>query len=160
MNKQLYEFWGNYLITLARGHQQFENFSALLNKGPVDMKALFSFMRRVYGLEEAGGARSGESALSNWNKSLAECQRSLNQFAASWGWVPQAEHQRVLRDCQALQKQVDDQKILIDQLRDLLTEEGHGHTMLVDHLQRSFEEQNRQFQSLMKSIGGSLGEER
>jgi hypothetical protein len=37
-----------------------------------------------------------------------------------------------------------------------LYQEGYGHSMLIEHWKRSFEEQNAQFQSLMKSIGSSF----
>jgi hypothetical protein len=40
-----------------------------------------------------------------------------------------------------------------------LNQEGHGHTMLVDHLQRSLKEQNDQFQDLMQTIRKSLSKD-
>jgi hypothetical protein len=89
---------------------------------------------------------------------MADFQRSLNQLAAMWGWVSQAEHQHVVRDCEALRKKVEEQEAVIGQLRDLLNQEGRGHTLLVDHLQRSLKEQNEQFQSLMKAIRDSFDE--
>ena len=158
MNKQFYEFWGNYFLHLARGQQQIENLSALMKQGVSGMNDLAALFRRSYGLTASSTADNG-SETPPWQNAMADFQHSLNQFAAVWGWVPQAEHQRVVRDCETLQKKVKDQDAVIAHLRDLLNQEGHGHTMLVDHLKRSLEEQNQQFQSLMESIRSSYGKD-
>ena len=158
MNREFYEFWGNYFLNLSRGQQQIENLAALMKQGLTGMNDLAALFRRCYGLEENTAAGGGSASLS-WQNAMADFQRSLNQFAVLWGWVPEAEHRRVIRECETLKKKIEDQDAVIDQLRDTLTQEGRGHTMLIDHWKRSFEEQNAQFQSLMESIGNSFGKD-
>lgn len=157
MNKQFYEFWGNFFLNIARGHQQIEDISTLMKQGISGMNDLAALFSRCYGIEAK--APDDESASLSWQTAVADYQRSLNQLATMWGWVPQAEHQRVVRDRDALRKKIEEQDAIIGELRDLLTQEGHGHTMLVDHLQRSLKEQNDQFQNLMETIRKSLGKD-
>jgi hypothetical protein len=159
MNKDFYEFWGNFLLNLARGHQQMENLSALMKQGVAEMNDLAKGFSDTYGRYAPAGAGDDSAAVA-WQKAMADFQRSLSPFAALWGWVPQAEHERVVRDRDELQKKVKDQEDVIKQLRDLLNQEGRGHLMLVDHWKRSLKEQNDQFQALMKSIRNSIDEDR
>lgn len=156
MNKAFYEFWGNYLLTLAHGHQQTENLSALMKQGLSGMNDLAALFRRCYGIE-ADTADGTDSASSHWQDAMEDFKRAMNQFAGLWGWVPQADHQRVVRDRDDLQKQVQKQEVIISELRALLNEEGRGHAVLVDHWKRSIKEQNDQFQALMESIRSSFG---
>ena len=160
MSKHFYEFWGNYYLNLARGQQQMDNLTTLMKqwgRGVSDLSMLF---QRFYGLAAPTGAESKSVSQPSWQNAMADFQRSLNAFAALWGWVPQAEHQRVVRERDTLTQKVQDQEAVIRQLRDLLVQEGQGHTMLIDHWKRSFEEQNAQFQSLMESIGSSFTKDR
>jgi len=158
MNKQFYEFWGNYFLQLARGQQQIENLSALMKQGISGMNDLAALFRRSYGLT-APSTADNESETRPWQNAMADFQRSANQLAALWGWVPQAEHQRVVQDLETLKKKVKEQEAVIGHLRDLLNQEGRGHTMLVDHLKRSLDEQSQQFQSLMESIRKSYSKD-
>ena len=123
------------------------------SRGISDFTMLF---QRYYGIAAPGGAGNESASQQSWQNAMADFQRSLKPFATLWGWVPQTEYQRVVRERDTLKQKVQDQDAVIGQLRDLLVQEGQGHTMLIDHWKRSFEEQNAQFQSLMESIGSSF----
>jgi len=155
MNKAFYEFWGNYFLTLARGHQQTENLSALMNQGLEGMNDLAALFRRCYDIK-ADTATGKDPASSHWQSAMEDFKRSLTQFADLWGWVPQADYQQVVRERDDLQKKVQKQEAVIVELRALLNEEGKGHAVLVDHWKRSIKEQNDQFQVLMESIRSSF----
>ena len=159
MSRHFYEFWGNYYLNLARGQQQMDNLATLMKQGLTGMNDIAALFRRCYGFETDTAAKS-ESVPQSWQRTVADCQRVLNQLAALWGWVPQTEYERVVRERNMLKKKNEDQDAVIRQLRDLLNEEGRGHTMLIEHWKRSFEEQNAQFQSLMESIGNSFDKNR
>ncbi|MBC2744313.1 MAG: hypothetical protein HGJ93_15025 [Desulfosarcina sp.] len=79
-------------------------------------------------------------------------QNAFAKFAVQWGWVTQTEHQQALEKCAALEKKVQQQQATITQLRDLMAQEGLGHTELFRHLEDSLKEQSNQFQALMESI--------
>lgn len=159
MSRLLYQFWGNYFLNLARGQQQIDNLAAMMKQSLMGMNDLTARLCRWHGLEGDRTADSPSVRLSRQIK-MVDFQQSLNRFAVLWGWVPQAEYQRVIRECNTLKDKVEDQAAVICQLRDMLAKNGRGHTMLIEHWKRSFEEQNTQFKSLMKSIGRSFVKDR
>ena len=155
MNRQFYEFWGQAFLNLARGQQQIEEVTALMNKGWAGFGELGDLFRRSYGLPPSE-KRSDDSETTQWQDAVRQFQQSFSQFAAQWGWVTQTEHQQIIEKCAALEKKVQDQETTIRQLRDLLTQEGRGHSALFQHLQQSLKEQNEQFHALMESMRDHL----
>ncbi len=151
MNRQFYEFWGNFFSNAARGQQQLDDMTALMKQGFAGLEELSSLFRRSYGLKTPYPGGAGESA--TWEQAIDNFQQSLAQFAAQWGWVSQADHQQVVDRCAALDKKVQDQQATISQLRGLLTREGLGYTELMAHLKKSFQDQSEQFKAIMQSLG-------
>lgn len=150
MNRQFYEFWGNYFTNAAHGQKQLEDVSAWMKHGFASNDEITALFRRCYGLHspEANGAMNVQS----WEKAMADFQQTLTQFAEQWGWVTQTEHQKILDKCTALEKKVEQQQVTITQLRGLLNVEGRGHAELFELFKCTFDEQSNQFNALMKSI--------
>jgi uncharacterized protein YdiU (UPF0061 family) len=123
-----------------RMQQGFNNFN--------DMAKLF---QRSYGLKEIDP--SVDSSAQTWEKAIEEFQETWVKLAGQWGWVSAEEHKKVLEKCAELEKEVDEKKIMIDQLRELLAQEGMGHAELFKHLQDSINEQSAQFHELMRTFG-------
>ena len=151
MNRQFYEFWGNYFTNVAHGQKQLEDMSAWMKQGFTgctdDITALF---RRCYGLN---APESGVGLdIKTWQKAIADFQKTFTQFAEQWGWVTQTEHQQMLDKCAALEKKIEQQQVTIGQLRDLLNQEGRGYAELFGIFKGTFEEQGNQFKALMESI--------
>ena len=150
MNRQFYEFWGNFFTNVAQGQKQLDDMSAWIKQGftgPDDLTALF---RRCYGLKAS--EPDGSLDIQSWQKAITDFQQTFAQFGEQWGWVTQTEHQKVLDNCAALEKKVQQQEATITQLRDLLNQEGLGHTELFQHFKGALEDQSSQFQELMESI--------
>ena len=154
MDRQFYEFWGNFLINVAQGQKQVEEMSAWMKQGYAGADDLSTMFRRCYGLNapDTGNAQDPQA----WQEAVAEFQNGFAQFAAQWGWVPQEEHQQVLEKCAALEEQVQSQQATLKKLRDLLSQKGLGHTELLQHMQGSLKDQSDQFQALMESIGSAF----
>ncbi len=150
MNRQFYEFWGNFFTNVAQGQKQLDDMSAWMKQGFSGTDDLTTLFQRCYGLKapEPGGALDIQS----WQKAIADFQQTFAQFAEQWGWVTQTEHQQVLDKCAALEKKVQQQKVTITQLRGLLEQKGLGHTELFQHFKGALEDQSSQFQALMESI--------
>ena len=123
MNSQFYEFWGNFLTHVAQGQKQIEDMSVWMKQGFAGADDLAALFRRCYGLDAPDSVQDKQA----WQEAVAEFQNTFAQFAAQWGWVPQAEHQQVLEKCAALEKQVQAQQNTIQQLRGLLAQKGLGH---------------------------------
>ena len=150
MNRQFYEFWGNYFTNVAHGQKQLEDLSAWMKNGFTGNDEITALFRRCYGLNrpEASGVMDAQT----WQKAMADFQQTLTQFAEQWGWVTQTEHQKILDKCAAFEKKVEQQQVTITQLRGLLNEEGRGHAELFELFKCTFDDQSNQFNALMKSI--------
>lgn len=153
MNRQFYEFCGNFFTNVAQGQKQLEDMTAWMKQGFAGGSDLSELFRRCYGLEQpkADGVQNSQI----WQKSIADFQQAFTQLAAQWGWVTQTEHQQVLDKCAALEEKSKQQQTTINGLRDLLTQEGLGHTELFQHLNNSLKEQSDQFHALMESINSA-----
>lgn len=150
MNRQFYEFWGNYFTNVAHGQKQLEDMSAWMKHGFTGTDDITALFRRCYGLNapESGGALEVQT----WQKAIADFQQTFTQFAKQCGWVTQDEHQKIVDKCAALEKEVEQQQATISQLRTLLNQEGRGHAELFELFKGSFEEQSNQFNALMGNI--------
>jgi hypothetical protein len=151
MNRQFYEFWGNYFTNVAHGQKQLEDMSTWMKQGFSGTDDLAALFRRCYGLNApgSGGALDAQS----WQKAITDFQQTFTQLAEQWGWVTQAEHRKMVDKCAALEKKVEQQQATITQLRNLLNQEGRGHAELFELFKGTFEEQNNQFHALMESLG-------
>ncbi len=150
MDRHFYEFLGRYFTSVAEGQKQFEEIAGWMNSGFQGTDEITSLFRRCYGLEER--KTKDPLDLKKWQKAVADFQENFAETAKSWGWVPQVEHRKVLERCAELEQENLQQKATINQLRDLLNQEGLGYTELLQHFQGVFEAQTDQFQKLMKSI--------
>ena len=151
MNRQFYEFWGNFFSNAARGQQQLDEMTAWMKQGFQGLEEFSELFRRSYGLKTPYPGNAGESA--TWQQAIDSFQKSVTQFAAQWGWVSQTDHQQVLERCAALETTVRDQQATIAQLRGLLAREGLGYTELMAHFEKSFKDQSEQFKAIMRSLG-------
>ena len=154
MNRQFLEFWGSYFTQAAEGQKQLEDISAWMNKGFSGTDDLTKLFRRCYGLDDPGA--SSELVSQKWQKAIADFQQTFSETADAWGWVTKAEHQQALDKCAALEEKTQQQQITISQLRELLNQEGLGHTELFQHFKNVYEDQSKQFQDLMKSMNEAV----
>ena len=150
MNREFYEFWGKYFTAAAQGQKQLDDMTSWMEKGFGQTDEMSKLFRRCYGLAETGAGNSDN--LQQWQKAMADFGKNFSQTATAWGWVTQAEHEKVKKRCTELEKEVEQQKETISRLRDLLNQEGSGHKELAQHLKGVFEKQNEQFHKLIKTM--------
>ena len=156
MNRQFFEFWGNFFTQVAQGQKQIEEINAWVQQGLAGTKELNELFQRCYGLKlpETDNPQSSQI----WQKAIQDFNQSFNELAEQWGWVSRSEHQEVLDRCKDLEKQVHQQQETIKDLRTILYEEGQGHSELFKHLNKSIQEQSDQFHALMESINEAYKE--
>jgi uncharacterized coiled-coil protein SlyX len=152
MDRQFYEFWGNFLINVAKGQKQMEEMTAWMRQGYDDKGDLASLFRCCYGVPPTNDTQ-------HWQKAISDFNKAFIQFAAQFGWVAQSEHRKVLEKCDVLEKKVQEQEATIRRLRDLLAQKGLGHTELFDHFRDILKEQTAQFNAFMETIGSAVKEE-
>jgi hypothetical protein len=153
MNWQFYDFWGNFLLQVAKGQKQVDDMANWMRQGFDALNDMGALFRNSYGLPDASSDAGITS--SDWQQAVYSFQKSLDHFAGQWGWVSQAEYQKSRKECENLRTKVESQKETIEQLRDLLAQKGMGHAELFKHVQDSLNEQSHQFHELMRSIGGT-----
>lgn len=150
MDRQFYEFWGNFFTNAAQGQKNLDDMSTWMKQGFTGADDLATLFRRCYGLKSSEPGDTQD--VQNWQRAIADFQQTFMQFGEQWGWVAPAEHQKALEKCAELEKKVQQQEDIISQLRGLLAQEGLGHTELFQHFKGALEEQNSQFQALMESV--------
>ena len=150
MDTAFLEFWGKFLINVAQGQKQLDEMSTWMRRGYAGADDLANLFRSCYGLNASDSGSTQDPQA--WQDAVAEFQNTFTQFAAQWGWVPQAEHQQALDKCAALEQRVQTQQETIRQLRELLALKGLGYNELLQHMQGSLKDQGDQFQRLMENI--------
>ncbi|MGB5984518.1 MAG: hypothetical protein WBG37_04370 [Desulfobacterales bacterium] len=154
MNRHFYEFWGHVFTHIAQGQKQLEDMNAWMRQGFSGAQELNELFRHCYGLKPGKTDSTQDSKV--WQDAVNDFQQALSQLAAQWGWVSQSEHQKALDHIKALETQVREQQANIRELRDLLDQEGLGHSELFQHLKGALKEQSDQFHALMESIHGTI----
>lgn len=153
MDRQFYEFWGNFLINVAKGQKQMEDMTAWMRQGYAEKNDLASLLRSCYNVSPTPDKTAQDSQ--GWQKAILDFDNAFNQFAKQFGWVAQSEHQKLIEKCDILEKKVQEQEATINRLRNLLAQKGLGHTELFEHLKDSIKEQTEQFNAFMETIGGT-----
>jgi hypothetical protein len=150
MNDAFYRFWGQLLSDTTQYQKQMEALTHWMKQGFTGDDDLSKLFQRCYGLGTGPEKSAADSRA--WEEAIASFRETFDQFVKQWGWVTQAEHQRVLDKCAQLEKTVDTQKETIRQLREVLAQKGLGYTELFEHAKRSFKQQSDQFQALMENF--------
>ncbi|MFV0437075.1 MAG: hypothetical protein ACK5PS_06760 [Desulfopila sp.] len=150
MNRQFFEFWGDFFTNVARGQKQFEEMTAWMQHGFTGTRELNELFQRCYGLAPSGTDARQPSPV--WQTAIDDFQKNFAEMASQWGWVSETEHQKALNRCRDLEQQVQQQQKTIGELRTLLLDKGLGHSELLQHLKNSMQEQSDQFHSLMQSL--------
>lgn len=157
MNWQFYEFWGKFLLQFAHGQKQSEDIQKWMQQGLKNLEEFADLFQRLYGQKDP---LTGENTDSPQRQQVAiDFHQMFAELAGPWGWVTRTEHQKALDRCAELEKTVIEQQAKINQLRDLLTKEGLGHSELFTHFQDSLQEQTRQFNILMNKMSGTADDE-
>jgi uncharacterized protein YdiU (UPF0061 family) len=126
-----------------------------MEKGFTGYKEMTEMFQRAYGIAPENVSASKPSHDDNLKEAMAGFQDSFADFAKLWGWIPEKQYRELEKAHADLKKKVDEQEKIIDALRAALDEKGMGHMEFFKRLQHMAQEQNTEFQNLMKSLRGS-----
>jgi hypothetical protein len=157
VNSQFLEFFGNFLLSAAKGQKQLEQMAAWMKQGFTGVEELTAMFKRFYGLEQPKKVSPDQANL--WEKAIKDYQRSFSQYAELWGWVSQEDHQALLQRCSELEKTIAKQQQTIAQLHLLLEAKGLGPAELLQRFQTLVKDQGDQFQSLIQNLGKAFRKE-
>ena len=175
LDRKFLEFWGNLFLNVAKGQEQIEHLSSLMNMDSINnmdfmnFKEMAKMFRQSYGLPldesdrqqglDKKSHKSDEIETVKLRESLEAFQSSFSKYITIWGWVPKAEHEELKKsydtlkhDYETLKEKADTQEELISQLRDTLNTKGMGHVELFHNIQNLTRKQTGEFQNLIQNL--------
>jgi hypothetical protein len=151
MDRQFLEFWGNYLLSVAKGQKQLEDVTRWIHGGFSGVDELTALFKKHYGLEEQ--SRDAPESSAAWKKAGADFKKSFGDYFSITGWVSKDEYRILEEENQVLKQKIEAQEETISRLRDdLLKTPGIDPGQALDVLQELINNQNAEFQKLMKKF--------
>ncbi len=155
MDPQFLEFWGNYLLMVAKGQRQMEDATKWINQGFKGFEDLGAMFGKLYGLDQKVKDPSQDPA--SWNKATTDFRKSLADWMGLMDWVPGEEHRTLRKKYDGLKEKVAAREKTIRHLRNLLNKEGNPHAEAVLDFAELVKKQGRGFQDLMMGMGKAFG---
>jgi hypothetical protein len=147
MDKHFLEFWGNFLIHVAKGQKQLEDMTRWVHQGFSGFEDLTETFRKFYGLDRL--TEGSPDYLKTLEKAQKAFQNSLKDDLSLLGVVPKEEHLALVKKYEELKEEVAAQEETIKHLRILLTEKGIDQGEVIIGFQELVKKQSDQFQKLM-----------
>lgn len=159
MDKYFLEWWGNFLLSVARGQRQMADMDRWLSRGFEGFPDLTEMMKRAYGL--ADEPRQTPDTMAQWREANEQFLNSYAELLSSMGVVPKADHLRLVKRYEALKEKADEQEETIRHLRMLVNEKGPDtseQAAAAEGFQEILQRQTEQFRDLMGSLSRFYGD--
>jgi hypothetical protein len=147
LDSHFLEFWGNCLLSAAKGQRQLEDVSRWMSQGMSGWGELSAMFRRCYGLEGAGPAGDPQ-----WETAWKSFGESFRAYLHVLGAVPRSEHAAVMRQRDEARRLLEEQEGLIRRLRSELSECRLSQGDVVRGFQQLIQLQGEQFSRLAQTL--------
>jgi hypothetical protein len=155
MDKQFLEFWGNYLLAVARGQQQMEDLKRWMEQGFGGVQKLNDMFKAAYNLPaEENKAAPDDPEI--WAKTADAFNASLKEYMNQMGWVPRQDHDNLVKENEALTQKLTLLEKSLQRLEDLIDEKHPGQARTVRALEDLVEKQTTDFNRLMQSLAKAM----
>ena len=104
MDRQFFEFWGNYFLMVAKGQRQMEDAAKWMRQGFSGFEDLTAMFGKLYGLDQKVKDPSPDPA--SWNKATADFRKSLAGWMGLMGSAPGEEFQTLRKKYDVLKEKV------------------------------------------------------
>jgi hypothetical protein len=151
MDRHFLEFWGNYLLLLAKGQKQLEDLAQWSQQGFGNFADLTDLFRKAYGLDEQ--TQDSPDYLKLWQQAQEDFRQSLRDYLGLMGMVPREEYLELAGKYEGLKEKVADQEETIKQLRLLLADKGLDFNTVTSEFQELMQKQGDQFQKMLQGLG-------
>lgn len=150
VDRNFLEFWGNYLLAVARGQKQMEEFSRWMGQGFQGAEELTEMFQKIYGLDpnRAGYAEA-------WEKAARDFRLAFRETFLKLGWVPREDYDSLAEENRRLQEKLDRQEARIQRMRRLLSDPGADQNKILQVFQELLQKQGEEFGKLMRKLGES-----
>ena len=156
MDKHFLEFWGNYLIAVARGQSQLEDFARWMGRGFEEVDKLTEQFKKIYGLEKLDP--KDPSYAQTWKTASEAFRHSFKEFFEQAGWVPKSDYTTLEKENRALKDKVSELESAVSRLKDLLNGSGADQGSALKVFQDLVNKQGEEFQKLMKKLSDDTKE--
>jgi hypothetical protein len=151
MDAKFLEFWGNLLISIARGQKQLDDMMRWVNQGSPGADDLANLFKKTYGLAQFPQALTGQEEV--WKKTFDGFHQSYGEYLKLLDVVPRAEYEALQQENDSLKRKIVELEGVVGDLRVLLTEKIHGAPgAAMDEFQTSFLNYFEKLQRLMISF--------
>jgi hypothetical protein len=147
------EFWGNYLITVARGQKQLQDLTQWMRQSFQGWEDLTALFKKCYGLE--GLEPDSPAHQDAWKKATADFRQSFRETFKAMGWVPEEDYSELAAENQLLRQKISEQDDIIHHLRMVLDEQGLDQGRTLEVFRDLIDKQGQEFQKLMKTLSES-----
>lgn len=141
------EFWGNALLSAAKGQRQLDELSRWMSQGMSGFRDLTAMFRRFYGLGNDAPADD-----ENWKTACRSFNKAYKAYLDALGVVPKSEYTALKEQMEGLRQKADDQEAALRKLRLELGESRMAQGDVVRGFQELVQVQSEQFQVLTDSF--------
>ena len=150
MDRHFLEFWGNYLLSVAKGQKQLEDMTRWIHQGFKSADEMAVMFKKYYGLEDCD--RSKPESASAWEKAAADFGKSFSEYFRVMGWISTEEYQALEEKNRSLEEKIARQDQTIKRLKDLLSQPVIDQGLTLNVLQDLIKKQSDEFQQLMTNL--------
>jgi hypothetical protein len=151
MDRKFLEFWGNALLSAAKGQEQVETLNRWASEGFRTFEQQLSFFQKFYGPDKKQDTTTDSQEM--WAKAASDFMKSYQEFLGLMGMIPREDYEALSRENEALKKKAVD---LEEALRRETKKTGTDETdpaEVVKGFEGLMKKQAEQFQALMGSYG-------
>jgi hypothetical protein len=148
LDKQFLEFWGNLLLSVARGQRQLEELTRWTSQGMSGFHDLNAMFRQIYGLdsERSGGEDK------DWKTARNSFEKAYRAYLDMLGVVPKSDYMALKKQLEELQEKVEDQLASMRKLRLELSQSRTAQGDVVRGFRELIQVQSEQFHELTDSF--------
>lgn len=151
MDKHFLEFWGNFLINVAKGQKQMEDMAKWRGQGFKGFEDLSAMFQKFYGLNYL--KEDTPDYTNAWKKATEDFEKSFKDYLSLFNLIPRQEYLALVEKYETLKQKAASQEETINHLRMLLGEKVFDPGGVIKGFQELMKKQGEQFQKLMESMG-------
>ena len=141
------EFWGNFLIAVARGQRQLQDLSVWMHQGFQGLEDITAMFKKSYGLESL--QPDTPAFQEAWKKATAEYRDAFKETFEQLGWITEEKYRDLRDENQKLHREIEEKNRLIQSLKTLLKKKGLDQSHTLDVFQDLIHKQGEEL-----SFGG------
>ena len=150
MNREFLEFFGNFLVDVAKGQKRVEEILGWISGGFKDYEDLNEQFKKFYGLDRL--SENDPEYGTAWRKSVEDFRKAFSEYLELFDVVSREKYDRVARECEELKEKVREQAQKIERLEAMLKSKGMEYASLAAEFQQMVEKQAREYRKVLESF--------